>query len=365
MGEEQKEVKREEKPRAVPTLTEVEGGSLRSFHEAVFNGWFESWKEKASGTLKGIQVEGLQGASGLTAYLKGACVWTQSKIKGGTQDRLVLVFPAAFALALAGRSLKLTEEALKEKTKTGFSKEDLKPFREWVALLFASYDGVLERTGTKKHKISQETGVWEAGVGDLGSSEVQERFPTEPLVGIVLEVECEQAVHTLLQVYPEGLVRRMLPVFEEAMQPDVAPPRILVVDDKGVIRMLIRRYLEDAGYGVLEASDGEEALRLLKKESVDLVLLDIMMPKMDGMEFCRQLREQPDRKGLPVIMCTAKGQRKDVVDAIKTGASDYIIKPFTKDVLLEKIGKLVPAPAKGRKVVKSEKAEAAENPETG
>jgi DNA-binding response OmpR family regulator len=100
---------------------------------------------------------------------------------------------------------------------------------------------------------------------------------------------------------------------------------ILVVDDEKEIRNLIGIYLENEGYKVIKASDGLEALKILKTKQVHLVILDIMMPNMDGMEVCMKIREH---KNMPIIMLSAKSEDMDKIMGLTTGADDYIAKPF-------------------------------------
>ncbi len=100
---------------------------------------------------------------------------------------------------------------------------------------------------------------------------------------------------------------------------------ILVVDDEREIRNLIGIYLENEGYKVIKASDGLEALKILKTKQVHLVILDIMMPNMDGMEVCMKIREH---KNMPIIMLSAKSEDMDKIMGLTTGADDYIAKPF-------------------------------------
>lgn len=101
--------------------------------------------------------------------------------------------------------------------------------------------------------------------------------------------------------------------------------KILVVDDEKEIRNLIEIYLKNEGYTVIKASNGEEALEILGKEEIHLMVLDIMMPKMDGMEVCRRVRE---RLNIPILMLSAKSEDMDKIAGIMTGADDYLTKPF-------------------------------------
>lgn len=101
--------------------------------------------------------------------------------------------------------------------------------------------------------------------------------------------------------------------------------KILIVDDDPYIRELLRVFLKNEGFDIYEAADGVEALSILEAVIVDMVILDIMMPNMDGWELCRQLRTAYD---FPLLMLTAKGETTDKVQGFQLGTDDYLIKPF-------------------------------------
>lgn len=109
---------------------------------------------------------------------------------------------------------------------------------------------------------------------------------------------------------------------------------ILVVDDEKEIRDLIGIYLANEGYKVLKAGNGLEALNCLEKQEVDLIILDIMMPNMDGMEACIKIRED---KNMPIIMLSAKSEDMDKIMGLTTGADDYVTKPFNPLELLARV----------------------------
>lgn len=130
-------------------------------------------------------------------------------------------------------------------------------------------------------------------------------------------------------------------------EPAPAGKVVLIVDDTANTRVILGHTLRSAGYQVVEAENGPHALRLLEIRPVDLVILDAMMPMMDGFALCRRLRAMEATKGTPILMCTAKGQKEDVVQALNAGANDYILKPFTKATILERVKKFLeetPAP---------------------
>ncbi len=109
---------------------------------------------------------------------------------------------------------------------------------------------------------------------------------------------------------------------------------ILIVDDEVSILKFLRSNLEDRGYAVISASNGEEALHAIERELPDLIVLDVMMPKMDGFEVCRRLREWSQ---IPIIMLSARGDEKDKVKCLDLGADDYIVKPFGASELMARV----------------------------
>ncbi|MCM3747365.1 response regulator transcription factor [Paenibacillus pasadenensis] len=110
--------------------------------------------------------------------------------------------------------------------------------------------------------------------------------------------------------------------------------RILVVDDEERIRRLLKMYLEKEGYHIEEAEDGEQALKLASGYDFDLILLDVMLPGMDGIEVCSRLRQI---KGTPVIMLTAKGEEMNRVQGFEVGADDYVVKPFSPREIIYRV----------------------------
>ena len=114
--------------------------------------------------------------------------------------------------------------------------------------------------------------------------------------------------------------------------------KILVVDDEVYLLQILDFSLGAEGYDVVTAEDGEQAINKAKSEQPDLIVLDIMMPKVDGYEACRKLKQDPSMKDVPVILLTAKGRDIDRKLGLEVGADDYITKPFSPNKLLEKIG---------------------------
>ncbi len=118
---------------------------------------------------------------------------------------------------------------------------------------------------------------------------------------------------------------------------EVKGKRILIADDDPFNRELLQMELSDAGFEVIVASDGEDALKKVRELPVDLLLLDVMMPKIDGVELVRKLRQQKEFENLPIILLTAKAQTKDKLLGLEAGANDYITKPFDIRELLARV----------------------------
>ncbi|OGP06105.1 MAG: hypothetical protein A2Z91_05960 [Deltaproteobacteria bacterium GWA2_38_16] len=118
------------------------------------------------------------------------------------------------------------------------------------------------------------------------------------------------------------------------------PKRILLVDDEKDLVDVIRVLLESKGYQVSEAYNGIDGLEKAKKEKPDLILLDVMMPGLNGYQVCRELKKDPKYKTIPIVMLTAKAQESDRFWGVESGADDYLTKPFEAARLLETLEKI-------------------------
>ncbi|WP_169078892.1 response regulator transcription factor [Microcella alkalica] len=121
--------------------------------------------------------------------------------------------------------------------------------------------------------------------------------------------------------------------------------RILIVEDEPDVLLLLENRVRGAGHEVMSASDGERGLELALEERPDLVILDWMMPKLDGIEVLERLRADGPGRDIKVLMLTARSQQKDVERAFAAGADDYIVKPFSSRELIERIAALLTAAA--------------------
>jgi len=117
--------------------------------------------------------------------------------------------------------------------------------------------------------------------------------------------------------------------------------KVLTVDDSKTVRIIVKKAFKAFDCEILEAGNGVEGLAIAAKETPDLILLDVTMPVMDGVEMLTKLKSDPALKGIPVVMLTAEGGRDNVLKIAKIGVRDYLVKPFKEEVLLEKCGRVI------------------------
>lgn len=117
----------------------------------------------------------------------------------------------------------------------------------------------------------------------------------------------------------------------------MAKPTILVIEDEEAIQELVRYNLDKEGYSVVTVASGEEGLERAGAPAPDLVVLDLMLPGIDGLDVCKLLKSNPKTQPIPVVMLTAKGEESDIVTGLELGADDYITKPFSPRVLIARI----------------------------
>lgn len=123
--------------------------------------------------------------------------------------------------------------------------------------------------------------------------------------------------------------------------------KILVVDDEEKIRLIIRKYGEFEGYEIKEATDGIEAVKMCDNEDFDLIIMDVMMPELDGFSACKTIRKKKD---IPVIMLSARGEEYDRIHGFESGVDDYVVKPFSPKELMMRVNVVISRNAKVDKV---------------
>ncbi len=119
--------------------------------------------------------------------------------------------------------------------------------------------------------------------------------------------------------------------------PSLTPKKILIVEDEADIAQLVKLYLEKDGFRPTIAKTGVEGLKLVKADRPDMVILDLMLPEMDGLEICKKIRTSLDTALLPIMMLTAKAEESDTIIGLELGADDYVTKPFSPKVLVARV----------------------------
>ena len=118
--------------------------------------------------------------------------------------------------------------------------------------------------------------------------------------------------------------------------------KILIVDDSATMRRIVLNALKEGGYtDIIEASDGKDALEKLMTDKIDFIITDWNMPNMSGLEFTRAVRSETDIQHIPILMVTTRGVKQDIVEALQARVNNYIIKPFTPQVLKDKIEQIL------------------------
>jgi two-component system chemotaxis response regulator CheY len=117
--------------------------------------------------------------------------------------------------------------------------------------------------------------------------------------------------------------------------------KVMIVDDFATMRRILRNILKQIGFkNIIEAEDGKHALKELKKEKVDLIMCDWNMPEMPGIELLKNVRSDDELKKIPFVMVTAEAQKDNILEAVKSGVSNYVVKPFTAETITEKLNKV-------------------------
>lgn len=122
---------------------------------------------------------------------------------------------------------------------------------------------------------------------------------------------------------------------------DISSSRVLIADDIQQNRELLEAYLADEGYEILMANDGQQTMQLVDQQQPDLILLDIMMPRMSGYEVCSQIKSDPDRRGILVLMVTALNEAGDIEKAVNAGCDDFLTKPVNRLELRTRVRSLL------------------------
>lgn len=169
---------------------------------------------------------------------------------------------------------------------------------------------------------------------------LQDQVPPVPFDNIrqMIEADLRRPLDQLFdKIEPDCIAAASVAQVHIAHLNDSSNSTILIVDDEPINRQIVKNHLSIYHYNIIECASGEAALDHLKSHAAQLILLDVMMPQMDGFEVCARIREQHSQLDLPIIYLTARNQVTDLVQGFRSGGNDYLIKPFSKNELLSRI----------------------------
>ena len=132
-------------------------------------------------------------------------------------------------------------------------------------------------------------------------------------------------------------------------------PKILTVDDSKTIRLIVARAFKSFACEIFEAADGVEGLTAAQRERPDIIILDLTMPIMDGVEMLTKLKADPELRSIPVVMLTAESGRENVLRIAKLGGRDYLIKPFKEESIVERVGRIIDLKAKSELITRTKR----------
>ena len=252
-----------------------------------------------------------------------------------------MLFPVKDAIVISGLLLTIDEQQIREKTKgETIDDETADAFKEFGSQVCGMLDGVFRKNLTKPIHIKQSQNTFFNPLIKSGAGE----FPPELLKDEYLALTSNM----LISGFDNGKFSLFIPrVLGEAFYEETGEIQeddekdyigvVLVVNPVPAEVKAVKEYLDKGQYKVLVAKDGITAIAALQKENIDIILMDIELPKDDGISVCERIRRNILTEEIPIIMCSSSPTHQQVIESIKAGAQDFIVKPFDEKKLLEKV----------------------------
>jgi len=214
---------------------------------------------------------------------------------------------------------------------------DLKPDLILLDVVLPGMDGMEVCRRLKSSQQTKNIPIIMVSGGRTLKKDVMEGIGTGAITYVLKPVDFNHLTNLIDKIFKGNAVK----------SPNIGQKKktILIVDDLGSLRHLLSFDLEKKGFKALTAESGERGIQIATSEKIDLILLDVMMPAMDGLQTCRRLKENVKTKNIPIIMLTAKSQHKDVMEGLQAGAISYIVKPYKIEELYKKIVEAIGQPA--------------------
>lgn len=262
-----------------------------------------------------------------------------AEVEEGYKGQMYMLFPLKDAVVLGGLLLAMDEQQIKEKTKEEtLDDEYTDAFMEFGSQVCGMLDGVFRNHLRKSVHVKQSQNT-------LFNLQKAGEFPTELLKGECVALYSDMTVTgfdrgKLSMFIPkdlgEALYEETIEIYDEGREKDYIGT-VLVVNPVLSETKTMKRSLDKGQYKVLIAKDGVSTITTLQKEKVDIILMDMELPKEKGVSICEKIRRNLLTEEIPIIMCSSSPTQQQVVDSIKAGAQDFIVKPCDEDKLLDKI----------------------------
>ncbi len=252
--------------------------------------------------------------------------------EGDCSGQSSIVFKMDDAKIMCGLLMMLSPDDIKETLADPFSADEEEIFKEIANQVNGSLDNALR----ENFKFDFHSSLIGVDVVNSAESNLKELMPEEGYMSISAIMKFKGFPDSVIcQYVPKALVEQISKTqgIDEGggeKEDEDDQKKILVVDDDPVIRKIIRGFLKGEEFNMLEASDGVEAMQMLIRSNVNLVIMDIEMPNMNGIEACKRIKQNPRTKNIPVVMCSSKSSRDNVMNAVNSGARDFLVKPINK-----------------------------------
>lgn len=249
------------------------------------------------------------------------------------------------AKVMSGLLMMMSPNDIKETLSDEFSADDAEIFREIANQINGSLDNALR----ENFSFDFHATLKEARLVSLEDEETafRELFPDKGYMTISAVLKLSGFPDSMMNQYVSSdVIKKISEVqgVDRAGGEEEAESEkgILIVDDDPVVRKIIKGFLKETDVSILEAGDGVEAMQVLIRSNVSLIILDIEMPNMNGIETCKRIKQNPRTRNIPVVMCSSKSTRENVLEAVNSGARDFLVKPMnSKDDFKTRIGKFV------------------------
>lgn len=262
-------------------------------------------------------------------FLKMESTW-----EGDIQGVSNIFIKETDAKIMAGLLMMMGAEEIKEALSQPFSDDDLEIFKEICNQINGSLDNALREKFTFNFHTTL-TGVEHIVFNKETEGRFKEIFNGEGYMAINAILKLTGFPDsTMSQYIPKEIIQTISKLEglehggDKEKKQEEKDRNVLIVDDDPVVRKIIKGFLKDQNLGIFDAEDGVAAMQLLIRNEVSLIILDIEMPNMDGLETCKRIKQNPKTRNIPIVMCSSKSTRDNVLAAVNSGARDFIVKPI-------------------------------------